>query len=73
MIIDAISASSAPGPDGIPAYFWKKCAIELAVPLLMLFIQSLESVLSELQLFQFIRVVINHYHLITAQYRTLQS
>ena len=46
MIIDAISeisASSAPGPDGIQASFWKKCAIELAVPLQMLFIQSLES------------------------------
>ena len=46
MIIDAISeisASSAPGPDGIQAYFWKKCAIELAVPLQILFIQSLES------------------------------
>ena len=46
MIIDAISeisASSAPGPDGIHASFWKKCAIELAVPLQMLFIQSLES------------------------------
>ena len=36
MIIDAISASSAPGPDGIQASFLKKCAIELAV-------QSLES------------------------------
>ena len=36
MIIDAISeisASSAPGPDGIQASFWKKCAIESAVPL----------------------------------------
>ena len=46
LIIDAISeisASSAPGPDGILASFWKKCAIELAVPLQMLFIQSLES------------------------------
>ena len=43
MIIDAISASSAPGPDGIQASFWKKCAIELAVPLQILFIQSLES------------------------------
>ena len=46
MIIDAISeisASSAPGPDGIQASFCKKCAIELAVPLQMLFIQSLES------------------------------
>ena len=46
MIIDAISeisVSSAPGPDGIQASFWKKCAIELAVPLQMLFIQSLES------------------------------
>ena len=40
MIIDAISASSgcsAPGPDGIQASFWKKCAIELAVPLQMLY------------------------------------
>ena len=38
MIIDAISeisASSAPGPDGTQASFWKKCAIELAVPLQM--------------------------------------
>ena len=46
MIIDAISeisASSAPIPNGIQASFWKKCAIELAVPLQMLFIQSLES------------------------------
>ena len=43
MIIDAISEISAPGPDGIQASFWKKCAIELAVPLQMLFIQSLES------------------------------
>ena len=43
MIIDAISASSAPSPDGIQASFWKKCAIELAVPLQMLFTQSLES------------------------------
>ena len=45
MIIDAISeisASSAPGPDGIQTSFWKNCAIELAVPLQMLFIQSLE-------------------------------
>ena len=57
----------------------KKCAIELAVPLQMLFIQSLESGIipeclkRELQLFQLIRVVINHYHLITAQYLSLQS
>ena len=32
MIFDAISeisASSAPGPDGIQASFWKKCAIDL--------------------------------------------
>ena len=46
IIIDAISqisARSSPGPDGIQASFWKKCAIELAVPLQMLFIQSLES------------------------------
>ena len=46
MIIDAISeipASSAPGPDGIQTSFWKKCAIELVVPLQMLFIQYLES------------------------------
>ena len=44
MIIDAISENSASsGPDGIQASFWKKCAIELAVPLQMLFIQSLES------------------------------
>ena len=35
-----ISASSAPRPDGIQASFWKKYAIELAVPLQMLFIQS---------------------------------
>ena len=41
--ISEISASSAPGPDGIQASFWKKCAIEFAVPLQMLFIQSLES------------------------------
>ena len=40
MIIDA---SSAPGPDRIQASFWKKCTIEIAVPLQMLFIQSLES------------------------------
>ena len=81
MIIDAISASSgcsAPGPDGIQASFWKKCAIELAVTTsnvvynlwsLVLF----QNVLRELQLFQFIRVVINHYRLITAQYLSLQS
>ena len=79
MIIDAISASSAPGPDGIQASVWKKCAIELAVPLQMLFIQSLESGIipeclkRELKLFQFIRVVINHYRLITALYLSLQS
>ena len=40
--ISEISASSAPGPDGTQASFWKKHAIELAVPLQMLFIQSLE-------------------------------
>ena len=82
MIIDAISeisASSSPGPDGIQASFWKKCAIELAVPLQMLFILYLwslvlfQNVLRELQLFQFIRVGINHYRLITAQYLSLQS
>ena len=81
MIIDAISeisASSSPGPDGIQASFWKKCAIELAVPLQM-FLYNLwslvlfQNVLRELQLFQFIRVVINHYRLITAQYLSLQS
>ena len=38
-----ISASSAPGPDGIHASLWKKCPFELAVPLQMLFIQSLEA------------------------------
>ena len=38
MIIDASS-----GPDGIQASFWKKCAIEIVVPLQMLFIQSRES------------------------------
>ena len=44
MIIDAISEiSNSSGPDGIQASFWKKCTIELAVPLQMLFIQSLES------------------------------
>ena len=46
MIIDDISESSAsspPGPDGIQVSFWKKCTIELALPLQMLFIQSLES------------------------------
>ena len=44
LIIDAISEISASsGPDGILASFWKKCAIELAVPFQMLFIQSLES------------------------------
>ena len=46
MIIDVItdiSASSAPGPNGIQASFWKKCAIELAVLLQILLIQSLES------------------------------
>ena len=42
-VISEISASSAPGPDGIQAFFWEKCAIELAVPLQMLFIQSLET------------------------------
>ena len=46
MIIDAISeisAISAPGADGIQTSFWGKCHIVLAVPLQMLFIQSLES------------------------------
>ena len=44
MIIDAISEISASSaPDGIQASFWKICAIELAVPLQILFIQSLES------------------------------
>ena len=37
VIIDVISASSASGPDGIQASFWKKCANELVVPLQMLF------------------------------------
>ena len=41
--LSEISASSAPGPDGIQVSFWKQCAIELAAPLQMLFIQSLES------------------------------
>ena len=40
--ISEISASLAPGPDGIQASFWKKCAIELAIPL-QIFIQSSES------------------------------
>ena len=46
MIIDVISKiydNSAPGPDGIQTSFWEKCTTELAVPLQMLFIQSLES------------------------------
>ena len=29
--LSEISACSAPGPDGIQASFWKKCAIELAL------------------------------------------
>ena len=37
MIIDAISEISASsGADGIQASFWKKCAIDLAVPLQIL-------------------------------------
>ena len=39
-VISKISANSAPGPDEI---LTGKCVIELAVPLQMLFIQSLES------------------------------
>ena len=81
MIIDAISeisASSAPGPDGIHASFWKKCAIKLAVPLQMSFIQSLESgiipeCIKRAAIVPILRVVINHYRLITAQYLSLQS
>ena len=41
--ISEISASSAPGLNGMQASFWKRGAIEFAVPLQMLFIQSLES------------------------------
>ena len=82
MIIDAISeisASSAPGPEGIQASFWEKCAIELAGPLQMLFIQSCESGIIPdcLKRAAIVRIFKsgdkNHYGLISAQYLSLQS
>ena len=81
MVIDAISeisASSAPGSDGIQSSLWKKCAIELTVPLQMLFIQSLESGIIPQCLRRTAIVLIyksgdKSYHLITAKYLSLQS
>lgn len=41
--LSALKDNTAPGPDGIPAYFWKYCASSLTFPITALFDMSLKS------------------------------